>query len=131
VLQTMGRKIREKSRESVMAENDIYTEIEEDLRQQQLAAFWKENRAWIIGGVVASIVFTAALSWWREHKYAADMAATGAFLSAAETADPEKVGQFAESADRRHAVLAKFAEAGLYAERGEKDKAAAAYDAIA
>lgn len=111
--------------------DDIYNEISEDLRQQELEKFWKENREWIIGGVIAAIVFTGALSWWRGYEYDKNVRATAAMTAAIESADPAKIDAFAQEADKNHALLAKLAEARLYLGRKENAKAAAVYDDIA
>jgi hypothetical protein len=111
--------------------NELYNEISEDLRQQELEKFWKENRAWIAGGIVAAVLMTAGMSWWREYKVERDTAATAAMAAAVETADPAKIETYAKDANTDHAMLAKFAEARLYAERKEAAKAAAVYDEIA
>jgi hypothetical protein len=113
-----------------MADDDIYHEISEDLRQQKLELFWKENGSWIIGGVIAAIVFTGALSWWRQHQFEHNMTVTAALTAAMNTADPMKLELFSVNAGKNHALLARFAEAQVYMARKENDKAAAVYAEI-
>jgi len=110
---------------------DIYHEIQEDIRQQQLKAFWAENGNWIIGGIVAAIIFTGALSFWRGYEADRNMQATAGLLAAVDAADPAKLDAFAAATDKDHAMMALFAEARLFADRKQNDKALAVYDRIA
>ncbi len=111
--------------------DELYNEIREDLKQQQLEAFWKENGAWIIGGIIASILFTAVMSWWRGYDFDRNVAATASLTTAIQAADPAKLETLAETTRKNHALLARFAEARVYAARKEHDKAAAVYQEIA
>lgn len=114
-----------------MSDDSIYHEVSEELREQELAQFWKENRYWIAGGVAAAIVFTGTLSWWRDHERATNIKATTEMTAALDTRDPEKIAAHADEAGKNHSLLSRFAEARTYLDRGEKDKAAAAFRAIA
>lgn len=44
---------------------DIFAEIDEALRQERIAKFWNDNRLYIVGFVVLTILTTAALSGYR------------------------------------------------------------------
>ncbi len=110
--------------------SDLMQEIGEDLRQQQLKAFWKENGSWIIGGVLLAIVATAVMSFWREHKLQADVESTAQMLSIVREADAAKLTAFADKADKDHAVTAQFIAAGMLMQQGKKDEAAALYAKI-
>lgn len=110
---------------------DMIDEINEDLRRQQLTAFWKENRNWIIGGIILSVVSTGALSWWRQHQMQNELAATAALVAAVDTGDVAKISDYAKTTGKDHGAIARFAEAGLLIQKGDKDKAAAVYSDIA
>lgn len=111
--------------------DDIYHQVEEDLKHQELMAFWKENRAWIIGGIAASIVFTGALAGWRDYDHKRNLAQTAQLAAVALIEDPVKIAKQTEGMDKKHAVLAKFAEAKALSEKNESAKAVAVYDDIA
>jgi hypothetical protein len=112
------------------ASNDIYHELEEDIRQQKLRAFWQENGSWIIGGVIAAVIMTGGISFWRDHEAKVHLRETTALLAAVESADPAKIEAAGKGAGKAHEMLSLFAEARLFAERGEQDKAAAVYEKI-
>lgn len=111
--------------------SDFINEIEDDLRQQRLKAFWLENRAWIIGGAVGAVVMTAALTFWREYSFERDVTATMGLNVATQKADPQELMTYAQQARGEHAALAKFHAAGLYLKDGDKQKAVATFTEIA
>lgn len=110
--------------------SEIMDEINEDLRRQQLEQFWKENGAWIIGGVILAVVFTAGLTWWRAHTYARNLQETSQLIEIINESDVDKLNSFADKTDKDHAVVARFAAAAVYAKRQQPEKAAAIYASI-
>lgn len=110
--------------------SDIMDEISDDLRRQQLEQFWKENGAWIIGGVILAVVFTAGLTWWRSHTYERNLRETAQLIEIINESDVEKLTAFAEKTGKDHAVIARFAAAAVYAKRKQSDKAVAIYTSI-
>ena len=42
--------------------DEFMHEVHEDLRQQQLKEFWRENGNWIIGGALLAVVMTAGMA---------------------------------------------------------------------
>jgi hypothetical protein len=121
----------EKAKENAMSDmSDIMDEVSDDLRRQQLEQFWKENGAWIVGGVILAVIFTAGLSWWREHTYQRNMEQTAQLVEIMNGADVDKLTSFAEKTDKNHAVIARFAAAAVYAKRNDADKAIAIYNSI-
>ena len=109
--------------------SDIMHEIKDDLRQQQLKAFWQENRDWIIGGVILAIVLTGGMSYWRSHQAEKNMQRTSAMLQVLNTGDPAAISAFAQSGGTQ-AVLARFAAAGAYLQKNQTDEAIAVYQTI-
>lgn len=109
---------------------DLMDEIGEDLREQQLKAFWKENGAWIIGGIILAIVATGALSFWRTYQHGKDVEATASLIAAARGADASKIAEFSKTTDKDHAAIAKFLAAGAYLQQGKASEAAGLYAEI-
>lgn len=109
---------------------DLMDEIGDDLRQQQLKAFWKENGAWIVGGILLAIVATGALSFWRTYQHGKNVEATAGLISAVRGADAEKIAEFSQTTDKDHAVLAKFIAAGGFLQQGKASEAAQLYAEI-
>ncbi|TAL30323.1 MAG: tetratricopeptide repeat protein [Alphaproteobacteria bacterium] len=110
--------------------SDIMEEISEDLRRQQLEQFWKENGAWIIGGVFLAVVFTAGLTWWRAHTFERNLRETAQLIEIINESDVEKLSSFADRTDKDHAVIARLAAAAVYAKRQQPEKAVAIYTSI-
>lgn len=109
---------------------DVFDEIEDDLRQEKLKAFWRENGSWIIGSAIAAVVMTAALVFWRDWNVAQDEKATSALFRAVESKDVAVVGAFSAEARTNHAVLAHFAAARLALDTGDTAKAITLYAEI-
>lgn len=109
---------------------NMMDEVGEDLRREELKKFWEENRNWIVGGILLAVAGTAAMSFWRNHEYSENLAATSELLAITRQADAGKLAAFAERSDEDHAAVAQFLAAGLYQQQGDKAKAAAIYAEI-
>lgn len=110
---------------------DVFEEIAEDLRREKLNQFWKENGSWIVGGILLAVVMTGALSFWRQWEYTRDAKATAELTRVAALSDNAALETFAKDAPADQAMMARFIAASSYLSHGQKDKAIAAYDAIA
>lgn len=122
--------------------SDIFREVDEDLRRDQLVSFWKRHGATVVGGAVLIVVATAGyVGWkeWRTHEMEKRTAVLSAALAKArpeEGAPDVKVAGDALAAaasqlGQSQAVIARLYEAGLRARNGQRDEAIALYDQIA
>ncbi len=111
--------------------SDVMQEVNDELRQQRLEAFWIENRNWIIGGIILAILTTAGLTWWRGYTYQQNMARTGQLMAAIKSEDPKSLTEFANVSGKNHAALAKFSAAGLHVKNGNPARAVELYADIA
>lgn len=113
--------------------SDILREVDDDMRRQQLQAFWAENRLWILGGIILAIVATGSVTFWRGYMRQENMQATAQLMTALETPDTlAKLGDDPAALDSAaHAALARLAAADRHLKAGEKDKALALFDALA
>ncbi len=111
--------------------SDVMQEVNDELRQQRLEAFWIENRNWIIGGIILAILTTAGLTWWRGYTYQQNMARTGQLMAAIKSEDPKSLTEFANASGKNHAALAKFSAAGLHVKNGNPARAIELYADIA
>lgn len=110
---------------------DIFEEVNEELRQQKLQAFWKENGPWIIGGAILAVVMTGSLSFWNNWKHERNVAATTELVRVLnEETDVAKLEDYAQSTSTDHAALARLFAAGRYAREGNTDKAVELYAEI-
>lgn len=110
---------------------DVFDQIEDDLRQQKLQQFWKENGAWIIGGAIGAVLLTGVLTLYRHWEHGRDIRSTTEMMRIAATYDMPQLETFAEKTDKKHAVMARLLAASRYAEKKEYDKAIALYAAAA
>jgi hypothetical protein len=111
--------------------SEFIQEVEEDLRRKELEKFWKENGSMIISFMILAVVLTAAMTWWRQHTYEHNLRETSQLIQVVKDADVDKILAFAGTADKDHAVIARFDAAVVYAKRNEGDKAVAIYSEIA
>jgi hypothetical protein len=118
--------------------SDIFQEIEEDLRRDNLARLWKLYGKYVIAFAVAVVIATGGFSAWREYKHRQSAAEGVRFADALDLVrsgkDKEAADAFAAlagSAGDGHALLATFEEAALRARNGDRDAALGLYDKIA
>ena len=110
--------------------SDVFDEVADDLRRLKLQQFWKENGSWIIGGAIGAVILTGVLTLWRQWSYQRDMAATTELTRLVTAADLAKLESYAVTADKNHAMMARFIAADAHLQRGEKDKALALYNEV-
>lgn len=124
--------------------SDIFREVDEDLRRDQIMKLWKRHGGLIIIAAVLVVVATAGNVGWKQWRIA-HMEARTAVLSDAltalrpadENAKPdtkaaaEALAGLGGKLDGSHADVARLYEAGLRARDGERDKAVALYDQVA
>ncbi|WP_237151524.1 tetratricopeptide repeat protein [Oryzibacter oryziterrae] len=116
---------------------DIFDEVGEDLRRDQLTSFWKRYNTLIIGAAVLVVIGTGVwrgYAYWRDTKAAA---AGDAFLQVmADTkandhkALAESLAVYASSAPADYALLARFRMASEHAAAGEADNALNAFEGL-
>jgi hypothetical protein len=105
-------------------------EVNEELRQQKLEAFWKENRSWIIASVILAILATAGITYWRNWDLRKNLENTAVLLEVSKADDPRALTAFADTARKNHAALARFLAAGLHVKEGNAARAIEIYDSI-
>lgn len=117
--------------------SDIFREVDEEVRREQLNKLWERYGAYFIAGCVLLVVAVGgwrAYQWW-EAKMAAE--AGTAFFAAAQLADEgkhkeaeEAFAKLAAGSPTSYRMLGKFREAAELARRDPK-AAVAAYDQLA
>lgn len=121
-----------------MSNENIISEITEELRSDRLRNFWKSFGPWVIAAMVLLVVGVAGYegySWWRndtsskssDQFYAALQLADGSDAAAAQKA----LDELAATGWGSYPTMAKFRSAALLAHEGKIDDAVAAYDALA
>ncbi len=121
-----------------MSNENIFREIDEELRSDRMRALWRRFAPFVIGGAVAIVVLVAANEGWTwytksqssqssQELYAALDTAERGDLAAAQT----QLEQLIADGSGGYPVLAEFRRAALLAEQGDVPAAVAAYDALA
>lgn len=121
-----------------MAEDNIFREVDEELRSDRMRALWRRIAPFVIGAavaIVAVVAFNEGWSWYTNSQsakssqelYAALASADGDDLAAAQA----ELDALAANGSGGYPVLAEFAKASLLARSGDAAGAVAAYDALA
>jgi len=117
--------------------SDIFREIDEELRRDNLLKLWSRYGRYIIAVVVFAVVVAGGIVAWRDHQSSERRAQSTRYSSAltlardGKEADAVKVFAAIAREGGGYAILASFQEAGLLAKSGDREAAAAAYDRIA
>lgn len=121
-----------------MSNENIFREVDEELRSDRMRKLWRQTGPYIIGaavGIVLLVAINEGWSWWQrsqaaassEQLYAAFELADGGDIAAAQAALDELIA----SGSGNYPTLARFRQAGLLASEGQSAEAVALYDAIA
>jgi hypothetical protein len=117
--------------------SDIFREIDEELRRDNLRELWSRYGRYIIAIAVFALVVAGGIVAWQDHQLSERRAQSTRYASALTLArdgkESDAVKVFAAIAHEGggYAVLASFEEAGLLAKSGDREAAAVAYDRIA
>jgi len=117
--------------------SDIFREVEEDLRREQLRGLWDKYGIYVLGLAAGIVLATAAVVGWRAYSENQAEKASAAYeeaLAAAQADEGAAADLFADIAEKSpagYAALARLQEAAALAEAGETDKAVAAYEELA
>jgi hypothetical protein len=117
--------------------SDIFREIDEELRRDNLLKLWSRYGRYIIAIAVFALVVAGGFVAWRDHQLSERRAQStryaGALTLAREGKEADAVKVFAAIAHEGggYAILAAFEEAALLAKSGDREAAVAAYDRIA
>ena len=121
-----------------MAEDNIFREVDEELRSDRMRALWRRIAPFVIGAAVAIVAIVAVNEGWAwytssqsakssEELYAALASAKADDLPAAQA----ELDTLAANGSGGYPVLAEFAKASLLAKSGDAAGAVVAYDALA
>src|SRR5882672_9386706 len=117
--------------------SDIFREIDEELRRDNLLKLWSRYGRYIIAAAVFVLIVAGAIVAWRDHQLSERHAQSTRYASAlslardGKEADAVKIFDVIAREGGGYAVLASFEEAALLAKSGDRKAATAAYDRIA
>ena len=121
-----------------MSQDNIFREVDEELRSDRMRAFWRRFAPYVIGaavGVVAIVAVNEGWTWYHANNaaqssdelYAAFASIDGGDLAAAQT----KLDALIANGSGSYPTLAEFRKAGVLAKENKIPEAVAAYDALA
>jgi hypothetical protein len=117
--------------------SDIFREIDEELRRDNLVKLWSRYGRYIIALAVLVLVVAGGIMAWRDHQLSERRAQSARYASAlslakdGKDAEAEKVFAAIAQEGGGYATLAAFEEAEFLAKSGDRKGAIAAYDRIA
>lgn len=118
--------------------SDIFKEVEEEVRRDQLLKLWKKYGVFVVAVVLAVVLGVAGYQGWTVYEQRQREAASQAYATAAgllaEGQNEQALAAFAALGDPDsggYRLLAGFEAARLAAEAGEDDLALANWGAIA
>jgi hypothetical protein len=117
--------------------SDIFREIDEELRRDNLLKLWARYGRYIIAAAAVALVVAGGIVAWREHQLTERRAQSSRYAGAltlardGKGADATKVFATIAQEGGGYAVLASFEEAALLAKSGDRSAAIADYDRIA
>lgn len=123
--------------------SDIFREVDEDLRREQFVRLWKRHGGIIVAAVLAIVLVTAGTVAWQRWQHSTAQAETAELFTALEqvegdggegsgvAAAVDTLAALAADAGAGRDVVARFYEAALLAQEGDRDAAVRIYEAIA
>jgi hypothetical protein len=117
--------------------SDIFREIDEELRRDNLLKLWSRYGRYIIAATVVVLLIAAGVAVWRNHQVSLRQAEATRYAGAlglaenGKTADAMRVFAAIAGEGGGYGLLSSFEEAGLKAKAGDHKAAAALYDRIA
>ena len=117
--------------------SDIFREIDEELRRDNLLKLWSRYGRYLIALAVLVLLIAGGIVAWRDHQITERRAQSTRYAAALSLAregkDTEAAKVFGAIAQEGggYGILALFQEAGLLAKSGDRKGAVAAYDRIA
>jgi hypothetical protein len=117
--------------------SDIFREIEEELRRDNLLKLWQRYGKYLIAAVVVVLVIAGLIVAWREYQasqrqaQAARYSAALGLVRAGKDGEAKKLFDDLAGQGGGYGVLAAFEHAQLLAKSGDHKGAASAYDRLA
>ena len=115
-------------------QDNLFKEIDEDLRQQKYATLWKNYGKFIIGAAIVLVVGVASVKGWEAYdlnRRSEDSKMLSSALKSIARDKPDTAASILETLAKKgspgYAVLAQFNQAAVLAKKGEVKAASAAY----
>ena len=121
-----------------MSQDNIFREVEEELRSDRMRALWRKFGPIVIGAAIAIVVLVAVNEGWSWYTNSQSAAASTRLYSALDAAGSgdlaaaeQQLDALAADGSGGYPVLAEFRKAALLKNSGDLAGAVAAYDGLA
>ena len=114
--------------------SDIFREVEEDLRRDQMAAVWKNYGPYILAACVMVIIGTAAMVGYRSWQNNRAEEYSEKFLAVQKMSEAQAIEAYAalaKDANQGYRTLATFDQAALLVRAGKGSQAVEVYENFA
>ena len=118
-------------------QDNLFKEIDEDLRQQKYANLWKKYGKFVIGGAVVLILGVASVKGWEAYKLNRKMTDSNLLMSALKSIDQANpnstialLDTLIKDGSSGYSILAKFNQAAILAKNSKYQKAIENYLSI-
>jgi hypothetical protein len=110
---------------------DVFREVDEEVRREQLLKLWRRHSKQVIAAVLLVLAVVAAIFGWRQWQEQRRIDRANAYLAAAALPPAEAVEAYEGLAgEDGYGVLARLRQGSLLAELGRKAEALAAFEAL-
>ncbi|MEZ5814522.1 MAG: hypothetical protein R3E13_07395 [Alphaproteobacteria bacterium] len=109
---------------------DLFREVDEAMHQERMAKLWTENRVYIIGFVIGTILLTAALSGYRTWDAGVKEKQTATLIALQDAPEYPANILDSEKLDMRAGLrgITLLQAAGAFLDQDKRDEAAALYE---
>lgn len=121
-----------------MSEGDIFREVEQEMRREQMAQLWRKYGAYVVATALVIVLAVGGYqgwAWWQSSRAASDGAAFVQASTLQQTGEQDAAAQtfsaLAEDGTGSYSALAELRLAAIAAANGETDEAVQAYDRVA
>lgn len=121
-----------------MVDDQLFREVEEELRRERMQQFWSKYGTLIIGAICGAVLLVGAGIWWKNSQISARQANGDQFIEALQLSaagDAKKAEALLKTLSSESGAgyeqLAGLYLAGLHSEAGRKEEATALYKKIA
>lgn len=119
-----------------MSEDNIFREVDEELRSERMRELWRRIAPFVIGAAIAIVALVAVNEGWSWYTNSQAARSSEELYAALDAGDDlalaqERLDKLAADGSGGYPVLAEFRKASLLAQAGDDAAAVAAYDALA
>jgi len=118
--------------------SDIFREVQEDIRREQVKQLWEKYGLYVLGAALAVVIGIAGSVGWRAYVQSKNEEMSARYEAVARAAETGSAAEAAEAFEALaraghggYAALAQLREAAALQGSGQDAKAIAAYDAFA